>query len=623
MSWSLGNKKWTIPFKSLKGVNCVIDIYKRGYTGSTVTTLSPNVSGAPGLAAAQPFYFEEDDDENLLNVIRVKTGYINLVETTRDGLSELYPSTNTEHFVEVTYGSSLVFTGFMQAQTFENDWAPAPRELSFPVTSPLGLLEGYIFNTINPPTMVTFATLFREIINNSDGAYSYVQMQSTGGNPTTSINEFNSMSIQSLVISPYRSDFGYGDTDPFEGVNYRYFIEAVCNAFGLIAHDEPGRLVFSKFDNTNNYYLYINSSGTVSVNTLSGDYDLDAEFENHSADNAESLILPLNKITIDYDGDDVKDAKLNFDHFSKTTSGVGISITGWDIVKCTCRDGCLTSDQIVSNPSINSNGNMASNGVAFIACGADDLTEQIFVQSPSGSPSNIFKWIIHNWSGKSGRIKFKVLGGGGINSLRDDDVQLGLSIYLSCGDFRYDFLNQSWGSTSYAKQLSGVGEKEVVFLAPTINAPLVMEVYITSFYAIDPCFSFQNLRIEANTSKVGAYLGLEDRDLKQVIQGTPSPEEGSIDATIGRVFSQYTNYIYSPGTNLGQNPQYNYLKTSQNRLVISGALMSGGLPTALYGEYLRKVKFWNANWRWKIIATAFEPREDLWTITMHHSTVND
>ncbi len=623
MAWTLGNKRWTIPFVSLKNVSCRIDIYKRGYTGSTVTTLASNVSGAPGVAAAQPFYFEEDDDENLLNVIRIKTGYINLVETTRDGLSDLYPSTNTEHFVEVYYGITPVFTGFMQAQTFENEWGPAPRELSFPVTSPLGIMDGFTFNTINPPSMVTFATLFREIINNSDGAYSYVQMQSTGGIPTTTINEFNSMSIQSLVISPYKSDFGYGDANPFEGVDYRYFIEAVCNAFGLVAHDEPGRLVFSKFDNSNNYYLQINSGGTVTVEQYASYYDLDAEFENRSADNSESTVLPLNKITIDYDGDDVKDARLNFDHFSKSISGVGISITGWDIVKCTCRDGCLTSDQIVSNPSINSAGNMASNGVAFIACGVDDLTEQIFVQSPSGSPSNIFKWIIPDWSGKSGRIKFKVFGGGGINSLRDNDVQLGLSIYLGCGDFSYDFLNQSWGSTSYAKQLSGVGEKEVVFSAPTVNAPLIMVVFVTSFYATDPCFSFQNLRIEANSNKVGAYIGLESRDLKQVIQGTPSPEKGSIDATIGRVFSQYTNYIYSTSNNIGENPQYNYLKSAQNRLIISGALMSEGSPKALYGEYLRKVKFWYANWRWKIIATAFEPHEDKWTLTLHHSLVND
>ena len=620
MAWTLGNKRWTIPFVSLKNVSCRVDIYKRGYTGSTVTTLASNVSGAPGCAAAQPFYWEEDDDESLLEVIRVKTGYINLVETTRDGLADLYPSTNTEHFVEVYYGSDLVFTGFMQAQTFENEWGPAPRELSFPIISPLGIMDGFTFNTINPPTRVTFATLFREIISGSNGAYNYVWMQSTGGNPTTSINEFNSMDIQSLVVSPYKSKLEYGGTNPFEGQDYLYFIEAVCNCFGLIAHDEPGRLVFSKFDNSNNYYLTIDSGGTVSVSTLSSYYDLDAEFENRSADNGESTVLPLNKITIDYEGEDVKSTNLNFDYFSKAQGTIMLS--GWSMVKCTNRDGCLTSDQLISNPSINSNGRMSpSYGTAFIACGSDQLTEQILCQGPSYSPNNLFKWIVPDWCGRGGRIKFKLLSGWGIHELDGGAGDPGLAVYLTCGSYKYNFSNNGWGSTSYAKQLSGSGEKEIAFTAPPIEAPLVMEVYCTSRLSSEVVISIQNLRIEANETLVGAYLDIS-RDLKRVIQGTPSPEEGSIDATLGRAFSQYSNYVNVSG-NIGQNPQYNYLKTSQNRLIISGALMTNGSPTALLSAYLRKVKFWNANWRWKIIATAFEPRDDRWTLTLHHSSVND
>lgn len=617
MSWTLGNKKWTIPFVSLKNVSCRIDIYKRGYTGSAVTELSINNASAPGVAAAQPFYFEEDNDENLLNVIRVKTGYINLVETTRDGLSDLYPSTNTEHYVEVSYGSSLVFTGFMQAQTFENDWASAPRELSFPVVSPLGLMDGYKFNTINPPTRVTFATLFREIISGSDGAYSYVRMQSTGGNPTTSINEFNSMDIQSLVVSPYKSKLEYGGTNPFEGIDYRTFIEAVCNCFGLIAHDEPDRLVFSKFDNDNNYYLTIDSSGAVTVSQSASYYDLDAEFENRSADNAESLILPLNKITIDYEGDDVKDARLTYDYFSKAQGTILVS--GWSMAKCTNHDGCLTSDQLISNPVINSDGRMSpSYGTAFIAAGTDQLTEQILCQGPSYSPNNLFKWIVPDWCGRGGRIKFKVLAGWGIHELYDGAEDPGLSVYLTCGNYIYNFGNRGWGNTAYAMQISGSGDFEIPFVPPPIEAPLVMEVFCTSRLSSEVVISIQNLRIEANDSLVGAYLDIS-RDLKKVIQGTPSPEEGSIDATLGHYFGQYSNYVHVIG-NIGQNPQYNYLKSAQNRLIISGALMSDGSPKALYGEYLRKVKFWNANWRWKIIATAFEPREDLWTITMHRSS---
>lgn len=620
MAWTLGNKRWTIPFVSLKNVSCRIDIYKRGYTGSTVTTLASNVSGAPGCAAAQPFYWEEDDDESLLEVIRVKTGYINLVETTRDGLADLYPSTNTEHFVEVYYGSDLVFTGFMQAQTFENEWGPAPRELSFPIISPLGIMDGFTFNTINPPTRVTFATLFREIISGSNGAYNYVRMQSTGGNPTTSINEFNSMNIQSLVVSSYKSKLEYGSTNPFEGQDYLYFIEAVCNCFGLIAHDEPGRLVFSKFDNDNNYYLTINSGGVVTLSQSASYYDLDAEFENRSADNGESTVLPLNKITIDYEGDDVKDARLTYDYFSKAAGTILVS--GWSMAKCTNRDGCLTSDQLISNPIINSDGRMSpSYGTAFIACGSDQLTEMIFCQGPSASPNNLFEWTVPDWCGRGGRIKFKVMAGWGIQQMVDNPEGVGLSIYLTCGSYKYNFNTNGWGNTSYAKQISGSGDLEIPFTAPPIEAPLVMEVFCTNFFSSEGVMSIQNLRIEANNSLVGAYLDIS-RDLKRVIQGTPSPEEGSINATLGRAFSQYSNYVNVSG-NIGQNPQYNYLKSAQNRLIISGALMTNGSPTALLSAYLRKVKFWNANWRWKIIATAFEPREDRWTLTLHHSSVND
>ena len=148
-----------------------------------------------------------------------------------------------------------------------------------------------------------------------------------------------------------------------------------------------------------------------------------------------------------------------------------------------------------------------------------------------------------------------------------------------------------------------------------------MEVFCTQFFSSEGVISIQNLRIESNDSLVGAYLDIS-RDLKKVIQGTPSPEEGSIDATLGRAFSNYSNYVNASG-NIGQNPQYNYLKSAQNRLVMSGALMSSGSPTALLSPYMKKTTFWKSGWKWKIIAVSFEPREDLWTLVLHHSTVND
>lgn len=73
-------KRWTIPFKSLNGTDCRIDIYDEGWAGS-VTEISTANNSSPGYPQSDPIYYEEESDENLLLVVRYKTGYINLVET--------------------------------------------------------------------------------------------------------------------------------------------------------------------------------------------------------------------------------------------------------------------------------------------------------------------------------------------------------------------------------------------------------------------------------------------------------------------------------------------------------------------------------------------------------------
>ena len=94
MAWSNGNLRWQLQFASRSNVACRVDIYKREYTGSTVTQLT---------GAATPVYWDEDDDNDLLNVIRVKTGYISVIENTYHELDTLHPSTNIDHYVEVYY----------------------------------------------------------------------------------------------------------------------------------------------------------------------------------------------------------------------------------------------------------------------------------------------------------------------------------------------------------------------------------------------------------------------------------------------------------------------------------------------------------------------------------------
>ena len=68
MAWDYGKIRWQMQFKSRSNVACKVDIYMRDYTGNDVTQLT---------GAETPVSWDEDNDEDLLNVVRLKTGYIN------------------------------------------------------------------------------------------------------------------------------------------------------------------------------------------------------------------------------------------------------------------------------------------------------------------------------------------------------------------------------------------------------------------------------------------------------------------------------------------------------------------------------------------------------------------
>jgi hypothetical protein len=281
-------KRWTIPFKSLAGVDCRIDIYDEGWTGS-VTTLSPAVSGTPGVAAMNPIYYEENNDGNLLNVLRYKTGYITLIETSYGSLADLYPETDTEHFVEFYYGTRLDFVGYMQTQAFENNWTAPPREISFPIQSPLGLLGQLKFAARYPVVQLSVNQCLTEIMNALNAGYTDYYI------PTGIPGDAH---VSSRVLAPFASEpTDVNGSDMYDPMTFQDYLEGLCNIYGLILHDVPGMLLFSKFEYTGTYSHV--SSGTFSSNQAPA---LGDTFSIASDDNRDSLVRPLGKITVRYDG---------------------------------------------------------------------------------------------------------------------------------------------------------------------------------------------------------------------------------------------------------------------------------------------------------------------------------
>lgn len=208
---------YTLTFKTLAEKTVVVKIDGGG------TTLT---------GAANPVTIDEDDDNDLLNVIRTKTGYLNLVETVDGELDGIYPQTNTEKTIEVTCDSKMIFSGYLQAQNFDRSLTPCPRSVSIPIISKLGVIAEKNINAIKNAGNTRLGVVMKEICTNLGYEYIFV--------PSSLLaNDVNPMqvSINNRKMSPFNDEYRFGTGDVFAPMSYEEFMEAFCNLYGVIAHD--------------------------------------------------------------------------------------------------------------------------------------------------------------------------------------------------------------------------------------------------------------------------------------------------------------------------------------------------------------------------------------------------
>ena len=105
-------------FESLHGVQCLVKIFDSDGWSGTPTALTPG---------DEPFSYEEDDDDDMTKLIRYKTGTLRVFVGEGEDIQDLYPSTFHEHYVEFYYGDTLDFEGFIQPQSFEEEWSASAR----------------------------------------------------------------------------------------------------------------------------------------------------------------------------------------------------------------------------------------------------------------------------------------------------------------------------------------------------------------------------------------------------------------------------------------------------------------------------------------------------------------
>jgi hypothetical protein len=649
------NIRWTIPFKNREEQLCTINIYEEGWTGG-VTVIADTIPNTIGYAADEPFAWEEDDDDDLLNVVRVKTAYIRIKEREYGSLADLHPQYDKHHYVTFIRGNELMFTGFMNCGSYDNDWKAAPREIEFSCVSPLGLLDRIAFPQPEPisqvgnmdiypsPSFVTIGSLLNEVIRGIDGGISKVVLPGPTGTPDVS---FFQLSIGSTIFTPETSNIfdEQGNISLYEPKNYIDFIEAFCNCYGLIAHDVPGAIVFSKFDYSGTYAsidveeLIAESSPTITPIAGSADLaDLEAITDIASDDGEESTIFPIQKLTLNYPDNDFNSEGLPYDRCKK--GPVLINSSSWS--QYSMADALPLTDALFSTytqeePMINAEGNFTSPCV-MLGCGFYEGRQREGIYNFVAQGEYFRFKLYHKPALRDSFLGFKV-------SFKMYWESKTLWCVSSDSPRGYGKLRIMCGSTSLLPEdatLGGENEIEFVYsgIAVHTNEPIEFIFYNTS--AVNSLL-ITDFKIELKESPYLKYTE-NPRSNKNILtnpnhgQDSKSIDMDIVDHDFENQYKDYFQYLnlhkltpseslyvslpsdrYINYYNPGSRNNYEYLFNVQNRIQFT-AKEADQLPDY---TYINPYSFFRNGWKWRIIATSFNAKLNQYTFTVHHSTTID
>ena len=645
--------KWRLQFKSQNGTGCLVNIYEEGYTGSSADTTKTGAnvpfaveSGVTALnGASDPFEYNEGDSEDLLNdIIRYRTGYIRVVEDNFGDLDEIFPSINTDRYVEFYYGDTLDFVGYIQAQAFDNEWAPGPRIVELPVISPLGLASGINidFTYNDSPSWWNMRTIIRKTLSQLNGGYTgwYFPkfMPSVSGQALT----LEGLFLNSLVIAPWSGE--YDKSSAMSASNSIYspktleeVLTIICTGFGLILHDVPTAPVFQRVDFKGDYLLFP-MSGNISTATVSVT-DITSIASVASANNVISKVMPLSKIDVEYEGSE-SIPEMTFDRCRGYSRPCAIT----DREFCTNTPNIsdlrgtfpylqgIRSDGLLENPDPNSS---PSNIVCLGAYGQDNLSEMILYQVGSIGLL-IGSYTFYEWNGETVRLQFKHMYGTSIENMRNEQYGSFTTVIAVrvTTDGKYYSTQNGWqaigGSIVYTKSwVNGEVDCEVgigAYNNGTTPGPLTIEFYTGSgqFYQLIQSISDVNLLRYQYANEMYLY---KNRDKNRyTIKGSASDVNGSLSRGCGQ-FAENSNRIRfsssvsgTATTELANNePRYPHLLTAQDRITID---MKMTYQTAAV-IYLNRITLWNSSGKWRTIARSFQPWNDLHLMTFHHSSIFD
>ena len=235
--------RWQVKFKTLNEKDALIDIYEENWSGG-ITQLEP---------AVNPITTEEDSDDDYLKPVRTQTGYLRVVDN--GDLDGLMPEDNSRHYIELRIDNALSWCGYMQADTFSEDWDITPLITEFPLISPLGMLGGVYLDQAKEMSLVKLAELLLECIEATGVDYTRIYFpREVWYSATESAKTPFDVAISRQT---FFSDNGSNERDAVDWQRYDAetcfsFLEEFCKFWGWTLYERCKFLYF--IGKSNEYY---------------------------------------------------------------------------------------------------------------------------------------------------------------------------------------------------------------------------------------------------------------------------------------------------------------------------------------------------------------------------------
>lgn len=229
--------KWKVSFKTINDRNAEVLIYEDGWTGD-ITDIEP---------AENAITTEEDNSDDFMRPVRTWTGYLRVIDN--GDLEGLMPTDNQQHYVELLIDNILKWCGYMQADTFSEDWDITPLTVEFPLISPIGVLDSVYLDQTKEMGVVTLASLIVECIDATGADYEKVYLPKEVAASEDNLDYMIPLSARVSRYNFFSQNSSVNRDDPeyqrYDADTCLSFLEEFCKFWGWTLHERERNLYFT------------------------------------------------------------------------------------------------------------------------------------------------------------------------------------------------------------------------------------------------------------------------------------------------------------------------------------------------------------------------------------------